>query len=62
MAVGLSLVILHGVLNPETNAFVLAAMMVYMVLLIILTSPSFLVSGWLWHLITRLDDARAVSS
>jgi len=61
MAGGLALVVLHGVINPGTEYFIATGRLSYVVLLVLLTPTTFLVSGWLWHLIKRLDDARAVS-
>lgn len=60
-AMGIVLIALHGALNAGTQVFIESGMLFSVVLLVALTPPTFLFSGWLWHLITRLDDARMVS-
>ena len=62
MVGGLASVVLHGIINPSTTYFVESGRLSYVVLLVVLTPTTFLVSGWLWHLIKRLDEARTVSS
>lgn len=61
MLAGLLLVVLHGLLNPGTREFISEGGFVGIALLVLLTPTTFLVSGWLWHLIIRLDEARTVS-
>ena len=60
--IGLAAIAVHGLLNPGTARFIADGGMVGISLLVLLTPTTFLVSGWLWHLITRLDEARTVSS
>lgn len=61
-AVGLVLIVLHGALNSGTEAFIEGRLLFGIVLLVVLTPSTFLFSGWLWHLITRLDEARTIGS
>ena len=61
-AVGLALIVVHGLINPGTPAFLEGRFLLGLALLILITPTTFLFSGWLWHLITRLDAARTVSS
>lgn len=61
MLIGLTLIILHGVLNPGTQAFINGGGTLGIALLVLITPTTFLVSGWIWHLIVRLDQARTVS-
>ncbi|OAV51905.1 hypothetical protein A6F49_01550 [Enteractinococcus helveticum] len=60
--IGLAAIALHGLLNPGTAEFIYGGGVVGISLLVLLTPTTFLVSGWLWHLITRLDGARTVNS
>ena len=60
--IGLAAIALHGLLNPGTAEFIYGGGIVGIALLVLLTPTTFLVSGWLWHLISRLDAARTVNS
>lgn len=62
LIVGLALVVLHGLLNPGTQTVLDAGQLFGLSLFIVLVPPTFVFSGWLWHLIRRLNEARAVSS
>lgn len=57
-AIGIVLIAVHSVLSPGAPE---GRLLFSFVILIVMTPPAFLVSGWLWHLVTRLDDARTVS-
>lgn len=58
MGVGLLGLVLHGALNPGTPEFLADGYVGGVIYFVVLTPPTFLVSGWLWHLIARLDQAR----
>lgn len=60
-ALGVVLLVMHGALSPGTPVLAEERLLFSFLLLVMLTPPTFLFSGWLWHLITRLDDARVVS-
>ena len=60
--VGLIFLVLHALLNPGTAEFVQRDLVWSMAVLVLFTPTTFLVSGWLWQLIQRLDDARTVGS
>lgn len=60
MLVGLVFLVVHGLVNPSTQLFLEAGLLPALVLFVMLPPPTYLVSGWLWHLIQRLDEARAV--
>ena len=61
-AAGLVLIALHGLVNPGASSFVDAGLFFGLIMYIVFVPSTFLVSGWLWHLIIRLDEARTMSS
>ncbi len=61
-AAGLALIALHGLINPGAPSFVDGGLLFGLIMYILFVPSTFLVSGWLWHLITRLDEARTMSS
>lgn len=61
-AVGVLFVVLHGLLNPGTQDFLDGRFLLSISLFIVLTPSTLLFSGWLWHLIQRLDETRTVTS
>ena len=61
LAIGVLLLILHGVLNPGTAAFFNAQFLISLVFYVVLTPSTFVFSAWFWRLIVRLDEARTVS-
>lgn len=62
VVIGLALLTLHALLNPGTAEFAQRDLLFSMIWLVLFPPTTFLVSGWLWDLIRRLDDARTVGS
>lgn len=59
---GIILIAVHGLLNSGTQLFLEGQFLLGIGALIVLTPSTFLFSGWLWHLIQRLDETRTVTS
>lgn len=62
VVIGLVLLTLHGLLNSGTAEFAQRDLLFSIIWLVLFPPTTFLVSGWLWDLIRRLDDARTVGS